>query len=203
MQPGPFDIADLDVADGVERIDLGSLLIPAITGIDVQVQVDEATGNVVQATASVQSGSVQLQAYAAPKSGGMWADVRPQIMASISGGQGLVEEATGTFGVELRAQVPSGDGKGGLQPARFVGVDGPRWFLRAVFLGAAARPGDAATRLEELVAGCVVVRGAEAMPVGTPIPMRLPNMPTQREAPQTGRPPLSPFERGPEITETR
>ena len=66
------------------------------------------------------------------------------------------------------------DGGSQLQPARFVGIDGPRWFLRAVFLGAAAQPGAAADALETMVRGIVVVRGHEAMPVGSPIVLRLP-----------------------------
>lgn len=200
---GPFDISQIDRNDGVDRIDLGAMLVPATEGVDLQVQVDENSGNVVLATASVAGGGVQLQPYAAPKSGGMWDEIRPQIMASISSGNGLVEQVQGPFGIELHAQIPGGDGKGGLQPARFVGVDGPRWFLRAVFLGAAARPGEVANRLDAVTTGVVVIRGDEAMPVGTPIPLRLPNMPTQAPAMDDGRPPIAPFERGPEITETR
>ena len=46
--------------------------------------------------------------------------------------------------------------------------------LRAVFLGAAAQPGAAADALETMVRGIVVVRGHEAMPVGSPIVLRLP-----------------------------
>lgn len=198
---GPFDESEIDPSEATERLDLGSLLIPAVQGIDVQVQVDEQSGNVVQATLSMKGAAVQVQPYAAPKSGGMWDEVRPQIMGSISSNGGLVEEVDGEFGIELHAQVQSGDAKGSLQPARFVGIDGPRWFLRAVFLGSAARPGADATHLNAVVRGMVVVRGSEAMPVGTPIPMRLPNAPSQAAIPQP--PQLSPFERGPEITETR
>ena len=50
MTDGPFDVADVDLADGVARVDLGALLIPMTTGVDVQVQVDEQSGTVVQAT---------------------------------------------------------------------------------------------------------------------------------------------------------
>ena len=109
---------------------------------------------------------VQVQPYAAPRSGGLWEDVRAQIKSSINQSGGLVEEAEGPFGPELRAQVKASDGTGGLQPARFTGIEGPRWFLRAVFLGAAAREGAAATALEDMVRSLVVVRGGEAMPVG-------------------------------------
>lgn len=197
---GPWDEADVDFSDGVERVDLGGLLVAAHPGIDVQVQVDQSTGAVVQLTLARADAAVQLQPYAAPRSGGLWDDVRRQLSASISQGGGLVEEADGAFGIELRAQVPASDGAAGLQPARFVGIEGPRWFLRAVFLGAAARPGDAASDFDALVRTLAVVRGNEAMPVGSPIPLRLPEAPAQAPAaPQTISLPV----RGPEITETR
>jgi hypothetical protein len=127
--------------------------------------------------------------------------VRGQILSSINASGGLVEEADGTFGTELRAQVPPSDGSTGLQPARFVGIEGPRWFLRAVFLGAAARPGAAADTLEAMLRDMVVVRGNDAMPVGAPIMMTLPQAPAA-DAPEKVTLP-SPFDRGPEITETR
>jgi len=52
------------------------------------------------------------------------------------------------------------------------------------------------------VRNLVVVRGGEAMPVGAPIPMSVPQgaRPSAPEAPPA---PPSPFERGPELTETR
>lgn len=199
-EQGPFDVSEVDLADGAQRVDLGSLLVPAVDGMDVQVQLDEQSGQVVQASVTVKGSAVQLQPYAAPKSGGMWDEVRPQIKASVMDGGGLVEETEGAFGRELHAQVKGNDGV--LQPARFVGVDGPRWFLRAVFLGASARPGSAADQLDDLVRGCVIIRGGDAMPVGAAIPMHLPSQ-EQSEPPASGRPPLDPFARGPEITEIR
>jgi hypothetical protein len=56
---------------------------------------------------------------------------------------------------------------------RFVGVEGPRWFLRGLFLGLAAEPGGS-PEVEQVFRDIVVVRGAEAMPPGEALPMRLP-----------------------------
>lgn len=196
---GPWDASEVDLADGVERVDLGGLLVPATQGVDLQVQADEATGNVVQLTFARPDGAVQVQPYAAPRSGGLWDEVRPQIMASINSGGGLVEEAEGPYGTELRAQVKV-EGAQQMQPARFVGIEGPRWFLRAVFLGGAARSGPGTEVLDGMVRGLVVVRGGDAMPVGTAIPLKVP----QAATPAADAPTLpSPFARGPEITETR
>jgi len=185
---------------GVERIDLGALLVTPTAGIDVQAQADQSTGTVSQLTFNRPDSMVQVQPYAAPRSGGMWEDIRTQIAASINSSGGLVEVAEGPFGPELRAQVVPSDGSAGLQPARFCGIEGPRWFLRAVFLGKAARAGEAADALEAMVRSLVVVRGMEAMPVGAPIPIRLPRTGEEPTAPAA---PPSPFARGPEITETR
>lgn len=196
-----MDESEIDFGDGVERVDLGGLLLAPMAGIEAQVQVDQSTGAVVQLTLARSDAAVQVQPYAAPRSGGMWDDVRRQLIASISGNGGLVEEVDGPFGIELHAQVLSGDGSAGLQPARFVGIEGPRWFLRAVFLGMAARPGQAADDFEVVVRGLTVVRGREAMPSGSPIALRLPA--TAENATSDKQPNLSLPERGPEITEVR
>ncbi len=196
---GPWDVSEVDFSIEVERLDLGALQVTATQGVDVQVQVDETSGNVVQLTFAAPDGGVQVQPYAAPRSGGLWETVRPQIKASINTGGGLVEEVQGSFGTELRAQVKA-DGTNNLQAARFVGVEGPRWFLRAVFLGAAAKPGATTDLLEAMVRNLIVVRGDEAMPVGAPIPLRLPE--SAQAVPDAPSLP-SPFSRGPEITETR
>lgn len=201
---GPWDASDF-VDDGVERLDLGALRIAPEAGVEVQVQVDEGTGQVSQLSFRRGDAAVQVQPYAAPRSGGLWDEVRAQIRSSVNSSGGLVEEAQGPFGVELRAQVRPADGSTALQPARFTGIEGPRWFLRAVFLGSAARPGESADALEAMVRRLVVVRGNEAMPVGQPIMMTVPQSARPDEAADDAGAPSypSPFERGPEITEIR
>ena len=201
---GPWDEADEYPA--VARVDLGSLLIPQATDFRIQVQADQSTGAISQVSLVTDTSAVQLQPYAAPRSGGMWSDVRGQISGQINKSGGLVEESAGRFGVELRAQVQGQDGK--LQPARFCGVDGPRWFLRLVFLGQAARDATAAAPLEEAVRQVVVARGDQAMPMGNALPLRVPaevtassGAPAAPAAPE--RPSISLPVRGPEITEIR
>jgi hypothetical protein len=58
--------------------------------------------------------------------------------------------------------------------ARFLGVDGPRWFLRAMLTGPADADPEAAGVLEDVFADIVVVRGTEPMPVREQLPMTLP-----------------------------
>ena len=201
---GPWDEAD--AYPDASRVDLGGILVPQSAEYRIQVQADQATGSVSQVSLVTDTSAVQLQAYAAPRSGGMWSEVRGQISSQINSSGGLVEEITGPFGVELRAQVKNQDGA--LQPARFCGVDGPRWFLRLVFLGQAARDAQIAQPLEDAVRQVVVVRGDTAMPMGNALAMRVPvdaaAGPTAPAAPVAqDRPTISLPERGPEITETR
>lgn len=196
---GPKDIAEVDPASLADRMDLGSMLVPSIPGLQVQVQADQKSGTITQVTFALPGGAVQVQPYAAPRSGGLWEDVRGQLMTSINASGGLVEERQGEFGTEIHAQVKAENGA--LQPARFVGVEGPRWFVRGVFIGAAARDPEAAKPLEEAFREVVVIRGDAALPVGAPLPLTMPNAAPNAAPEPTPQP--SPFVRGPEITETR
>ena len=124
-----------------------------------------------------------------------------------------VEEAGGRFGPELRARVTSAEAgpgarPGAVQPVRFLGVDGPRWFLRGVIAGPAAHHRSAAEPLEDVFAGIVVVRGDHPAPPRDLLEIRLPEQARQameeQMAEEDAAPAFpNPFERGPEITETR
>lgn len=178
---GPWDVSEIDDVDS--RIDVGSLLIAGVPGLSMQVQVDEQTQRITMVTLVLEDAAVQIQAFAAPRSAGIWDDVRKQLSASITASGGLVESAEGRFGTELRARVPGPDKS--LQPARFVGIDGPRWFLRGLFLGSAAGP-DGHEGLTGVFADIAVVRGEEAMPSGEPLPLRLPPQDDAAGTPASG-----------------
>ena len=203
---GPWDIAD-DYPES-ERIDCGSLLVPVREGFDVQINVAEEQGAWV-AIVNGESG-MQLQAFAAPRSGGLWDEVRHEIAANIADSGGSCQESAGSAGTELRAEVPVGEEAlpGQLQPVRFLGFDGPRWFLRGVVSGPAATGEVAAKPFDELFADVVVVRGDYPAPPREQLEIRLPEEARQaleeqlaQENPGWELP--DPFTRGPEITETR
>jgi hypothetical protein len=179
-----------------DRIDLGGMVIAPQQGIDIQVQADQETGVVSQVTLTAPNAAAQIQPYAAPKSGGMWNDIRSQIMASITSQGGLAEIVDGRFGQEILAQLPQQGGA--MQPLRFTAIEGERWLLRVVYLGTAARSEEAAKDLEAMVRKIEIVRGDIAMPSGAPIPLQLP---TVVDTPSVELP--DPFERGPEISEVR
>lgn len=196
---GPWD------ADGpypaAPRVDLGAIHLPSVEGMEVRLEVDKAT-NVVSAVAVLLEGSsLQLQAFAAPRTDGIWDEIRDEIAASITQQGGTVDDLPGPFGRELLARLPvrTAEGRTGHRPARFVGSDGPRWFLRGVLTGRAAVEPDAAGTLEELFSQVVVVRGTDARPPRDLLPLQLPGGATPPPVPTA--PQFAPPERGPEITE--
>ncbi|MFL6099884.1 MAG: DUF3710 domain-containing protein [Actinomycetales bacterium] len=205
---GPFDVSEVE--DTSALLDLGSILVAPADGMELRLELSEDEGHVVGVTAIVGESAVQVQAFAAPRSEGIWDEVRSEIAAGLTQQGGTADESDGAFGRELLARVPAQDeqGRSAFQPARFVGVDGPRWFLRAVFTGAAVEPARAGA-VEDLVRALVVNRGAEAMAPRELLPLKLPEMPTEGgppgadEAGAGSAGDLNPFERGPEITEIR
>jgi hypothetical protein len=209
QQTGPWDAQDKFPRG--DRVDFGSLLVPVIEGFEIQLNLAEDQGPLI--TVLRGDSSLQLQAFAAPKSGGLWDDVRHEIAVAVAEAGGASEEAEGLFGAELRARVVanesgSGTRPGVLQPIRFLGVDGPRWFLRGVVTGPAAHHRSAAEPLEDVFAGIVVVRGEHPAPPRDLLEIRLPEQARQAMEEQLAeadedRSLPNPFERGPEITETR
>ncbi|WP_426244354.1 DUF3710 domain-containing protein [Nocardioides sp. LHG3406-4] len=173
-ESGPFDADAL--ADSVERVDLGSLLIAPSEGRELRLQVDETTGKVAAVLLASEDGAMELQAFSAPRGGDLWSEVRPQIAADITQRGGQVAEREGRFGTELLCQLPvkRADGTSAVQPSRIVGFNGSRWMLRASFLGRPAVEPDTAGGWEDALAQVAVRRGQQAMPVGQPLPVTLP-----------------------------
>ncbi len=214
---GPWDVDDLPADDAVQRLDLGGLRVPVPQGLEVRVDVNPE-GEVVAATLVHQGSSMQVNVFAAPKRSGIWDEVRTEIAASLVGQGGQAQDIAGPHGPELFAAVPVQGG--GAAPARFIGVDGPRWFVRALLTGPAAQDRSVAAPLETALRDVVVVRGSEAMAVRDPLPLHLPREVAEQAAaasagqpdgaadepadePVDEAPDLTMPERGPEITEVR
>ncbi|SDC99812.1 DUF3710 domain-containing protein [Nocardioides lianchengensis] len=172
---GPFDAADLP-EDGVERVDLGSLLVAPQEGRELRLQVDEASGTVQSVLLAAPEGAVELRAFAAPRNGDLWSEVRPQLAADMARRGGTASEREGEFGTELvcQLQVRRPDGSTATQPSVIVGVNGDRWLLRATVMGRPALEESLPEEWIETVRSVAVQRGVGAMPVGEPLPVVLP-----------------------------
>jgi hypothetical protein len=173
---GPWDVDDVDDLDAVERVDLGSLVLTPVDGLELRLQVDEANERVQSVMHAGPEGAVELRAFAAPRDGDLWAEVRPRIAAEYAQRGGTATEREGRYGTELVCQVTvrTEDGRTATQPSRVVGINGPRWMLRATFLGRPAVEPDAVGPWDAAVEATVVRRGAQAMPPGAELPLTLP-----------------------------
>jgi hypothetical protein len=177
---GPWDESDAP-QDGLNRIDLGSLRLPAMAGMDLRVELNPQQ-KVIAASLRTGESLLQVSVFAAPRAGGIWDSVREDLAKSASGQGGSLREVEGPFGPELAGSIvatpPATPGQPSPQPvrrpARFLGVDGPRWFLRGMISGPAAGSPEAAAGLEEAFRAIVVVRGTEPMPVREQLPLTLP-----------------------------
>ncbi len=226
LSGGPWDAGD--AYPERERADFGSLLVP----IAPMQQIELATDGQQFIWVTVKHGASELRvhAFAAPKSGDLWADVRQEIATELSSAGSSAQEMDGPFGPEVFAYVPVDPASPatGTRPVRFIGVDGPRWLLRGLIIGPAASGDEPAGPFEEILSDVVVVRGDHPMPPRDMLELRLPPEVQQAleqqqqeaeaarqeaagadaagaDAPGENRfhTDLNPFERGPEFTETR
>jgi len=201
---GPFDVSQ--VSGRGKRLDLGAIWLPARPGTTVRLDVDKTSRQAVAVAVSHDSSTLRLQAFAAPKTAGLWDQVRQELISQALESGGQAQEVDGPMGKEVTATMPveGPSGKKSRQKLRFVGVDGPRWFLRGRFSGPAAREEDAAKLLREVLTQLVVVRGTEAHPPRDLLTLHPPGQgsASDEEADQA-EPGKKVFRRGPEITEVR
>jgi Protein of unknown function (DUF3710) len=207
----PIDEADAGSDEVLPRIDLGGLRVPVLPGTEVRVELNEAQFPIA-ATIVHGGSSLQVLAFAAPRNSGIWAEVRAEIAESVRAEGGHVDEVEAGFGPELHTRVRGAaqQGKATEQVLRFVGFDGPRWFVRGVFSGPAATHPAQATVLETVLTSIVVVRGTDPMAPRDPLPLRLPKEAVAAADPaaaaaaaaEDARPVFELPQRGREITET-
>lgn len=133
-----------------EILDLGALRVAVPPGVTARIARGTRTGPGTDLVLTAAGLTVRVTVFAAPTSGRLWAGVRAELAAS----HPESEVRDGPHGPELL-----------LPGCRVVGVDGPRWFLRAV-----VTPVDA-DGADEILRGLVVVRGPGAMPAGTALPL--------------------------------
>lgn len=175
---GPWD--ESERPDPQEnQVDLGSLRVQLRAGVDLRVEVDKKSGRANRVMLVTADSAVQVVTVAAPRSRSYWDEVREAIKENATTQGGTVKEIDSEFGPALSLTMPvltkdgkqarSEDGRPLAQPSLVLGVDGPRWMLRATFLGRAAFEESARAPLLPVVRSIVVFRGSEAKVPGEPL----------------------------------
>jgi hypothetical protein len=175
---GPLDESEANPVR--PYVDLGGVKVLPREGLQLRLEVEEGSQRVVAVGLDYAGSTLQVQPFAAPRSSGLWHEIREQIADQIAKQGGTTTQVEGPFGPELRAEIPAvtpGQPES-TRLARFIGVDGPRWFLRGVIAGEGAVHEEAATKIEELFRSVVVVRGKTPMPPRDLIPLHMPKSAT-------------------------
>jgi hypothetical protein len=180
---GPYDVSEVDLdedpPDGLPRIDLGSVIVTGFPGAELRLQVDEASQSIVSAMLVAGDSALEIGAYAAPRSGGYWPELREDLIAATAEAGGSTQLAEGPFGVELRRIIPvtTPSGEEGYQPSRMWVVEGPRWLLRGIVYGQAALSDGVEPPVAQFLTAfrsVVVRRGDQAMGPGDLLALTLP-----------------------------
>jgi hypothetical protein len=178
---GPFDENEANPAR--PYVDLGGIKVLPREGLHLRLEVEEGTKRVVAVGLDYARSTLQVQPFAAPRSAGLWHEIRNQIIDQIQRQGGRTTLNEGPFGPELLAEIPvsSPEGENEIRLARFIGVDGPRWFLRGVIAGEAVMNPETSAEVEDLFRSLVVVRGTAPMPPRDLIPIHMPSSPSGQE----------------------
>ena len=89
---GPYDASE--APKDVPRLDLGSLQIPAVPEVEVRVQADPQ-GVIQQVVLVHGQNALQLGVFAAPRSEGIWDEVREEIRQSLFNDGAAAQEVEG------------------------------------------------------------------------------------------------------------
>lgn len=166
---GPWDLSDKPDID--DRYDFGAIRVRGIAGAKIEL-IPTAGTNLFFTVAQVfEDSMMQVEVYAAPKSSGIWDELREAMILSLKKQNAQVQEDDGPWGKQVLAFVPTTPGATEGQIVRVIGVDGPRWFLRASIFGKAAVDPEVGVLYLQALSDYVVVRGDRPAPVGEALPL--------------------------------
>jgi hypothetical protein len=167
---GPFDSSE--VSSTLGYLSFGSILMPTIEGVSVRVEVDEATSAILAVSFEHEGSVLQVSVFSAAKSEELWPEIYAQLIETITTSNGSVVETIGGLGRQLDAVIFADDSK---REVRFIGFDGPRWFLRGAITGPALTDANAAQNMEDIFRSLVIERGNAPLPPREPLPLKVPD----------------------------
>lgn len=148
-EPGPRNYGEVDASQGY--VDMGSILFPAVQGMQLRTQVADDGTTVLQILVVLGSSGIQMSVAAAPRSGGVWEELREEIRKGFEEQGAKVADYPTRYGDELLVDMPMQmpDGRSATSRMRIIGREGDRWFARIDILGPAAANADAGCRDRE------------------------------------------------------
>lgn len=175
MNPGPLDSSV--VIDTSKMLDLGSLLLPNVPGLEVHLDLDVRTGNGKSVSLHLDMSIAEVQVFAAATNEDLWGEMRDAIAARLREQQVDCQVVEGRFGTEVQTVMPTVDldGNAHVQPVRFVGIRGTRWFMRVVISGdGALSAAPKSIEIDDLIGQLVVNRGTDPQAPGERLLLRVP-----------------------------
>ncbi len=177
-------------------IDLGGLIVKkGAQGLWLRLQVEDQEGTIAAVMLAGPDSGLELRAFAAPRSGGIWDEVRtdtrprpPAVAAPPSRPTASsVPSCSWPFQCSCCRTARRPPSRAGSSASR-----GPRWLLRGTFLGRSAQQPDPDGPLESAFRGVIVVRGDEPMAPRDAIRTRMPaqaqaQLMAEQQDPDAGR----------------
>ena len=81
IERGPWDAGSVDGDEGYLK--LGAIWVPAIEGLMLTFEMDQAQSEVTAVQVVRGDSTIQLQAFAAPRTAGLWDEIRAEIAEGI------------------------------------------------------------------------------------------------------------------------
>lgn len=154
---GPRDVSDDALSERI-YVSFEALRLPYIEGMELIPAVN-SEGLIHSISVVVASQCVELTLFAAPRSGGLWAQAFDELKRHAEGRGFHAFVLTGPWGKELLLRPSEGSDD---MAHRFAGIEGPGWLLRATYFGAAAEEEQARAICDSVVENILVDRGKEA-----------------------------------------
>lgn len=180
-EDGPFDIEEVDLdADDVTRLDFGSLIVTPFENMQMQIQIDQDTGEVQSLLVIRDNNALEVALFAAPSTGEMISQIHQEMVDGTTAQGGQAAVADGPLGAELHRVVPMNgpDDQPGYHVSRSWLAQGPRWLLRGVLMGDAAvgeTLDSTGQLLMEFFCNLVVHRDDRPRVPGDVIPLKVPD----------------------------
>ena len=172
---GPWDSADASRPDPPSDwmpVELGAMLLYVPQDFEIRLEVREDDQSVLSVDVLHNDLTLQVMPYAGPRGSGIWDEVSSALAEAIATDGGPSAPYPSGYGTQLLASLKN---EGSSVQARFLGFDGPRWFVRAVISGPLAHDDQAVQPFLDVINQVVVVRDDLARPMQEPLELSLPS----------------------------